>query len=187
MTRGTWIVIAVAAAGGCGGDGAAVVERLEIGRPASAAEIAAIDIDVMPDGTGLPDGAGTPLAGSVVYARECASCHGPTGVEGPNDRLVGRPPDGEFPFADDPETRPFRTVGSYWPYATTVFDYVRRAMPQHAPGSLSDDDVYAVTAFLLHRNGLIAESDTMTAATLPAVRMPARERFESAYQPGRRP
>ncbi len=147
------------------------------GRAASVAAIAAIDIDVMPDGTGLPAGSGTPSEGARLYAERCAACHGPTGNEGPNDRLVGRFPGDSFSFGDDPSTASLRTIGAYWPYATTLFDYTRRAMPQTAPGSLTDDETYALTAFLLYRNGLIERTEEMNAKSLPRVQMPARDRF----------
>ena len=146
-----------------------------IGRVASAAEVRAWDIDVNPDGVGLPTGSGSYQRGVVVYARQCAVCHGGQG-EGiaPNPRLVGTEPR-DFSFADDP--RLVRTVGNYWPHATTLFDYINRAMPLTAPGSLSADDVYAVVAYLLAENGVIERSAVMNGRTLPQVRMPARDRF----------
>jgi cytochrome c len=149
--------------------------RLGIGRAATPAEIAAWDIDIMPDGTGLPPGRGTPSEGATIFASRCTSCHGKTGKEGPNDVLVGREPRDGFPFSQDP-TLP-HTIGNYWPYATTVFDYVRRAMPPDAPGSLTDTEVYSLTAFLLHANELIPADAIIDATTLPKVAMPARERF----------
>ena len=149
--------------------------RLGIGRAATPAEIAAWDIDIMPDGTGLPPGRGTPWEGATIFASRCAGCHGKTGKEGPNDVLVGREPRDGFPFSQDP-TLP-HTIGNYWPYATTVFDYVRRAMPPDAPGSLTDTEVYSLTAFLLHANELIPEDAIIDATTLPKVAMPARDRF----------
>jgi mono/diheme cytochrome c family protein len=146
-----------------------------IGRPASPEEIAALDIDIGPDGDGLPPGGATSADGAPIYAARCASCHGATGKEGPNDRLVGRAPGDAFPFGRDP-TMP-KTIGSYWPYATTVFDYIRRAMPPTAPGSLSDHDVYALTAYLLTLNDLIPAEAVVDRASLPKVKMPARDRF----------
>jgi cytochrome c len=146
-----------------------------IGRPATPAEIAALDIDVGPDGVGLPPGRGTSADGAPIYAARCASCHGKTGKEGPNDILVGRLPGDAFPFAKDP--RAPKTIGSYWPYATTVFDYIRRAMPPDRPGSLRDDEVYALVAFLLASNDLIPPDAVVDAASLPKVKMPAREHF----------
>jgi len=148
---------------------------LGIGRPATTAEIAALDIDVGPDGVGLPPGRGTSADGAPIYAARCASCHGKTGKEGPNDVLVGRLPGDAFPFAKDP--RAPKTIGSYWPYATTVFDYIRRAMPPDRPGSLRDDEVYGLVAYLLTLNELIAPDAVVDAASLPKVKMPAHDRF----------
>jgi S-disulfanyl-L-cysteine oxidoreductase SoxD len=147
-----------------------------IGRPATPAEIAALDIDVGPDGVGLPPGRGTAADGAPIYAARCAGCHGKTGKEGPNDALVGRLPNDEFPFARDPKAA--KTIGSYWPYATTVFDYIRRAMPPDKPGSLKDDEVYNLTAFLLAQNDLIPQDAAIDATSLPKVKMPAREHFK---------
>jgi cytochrome c len=162
---------------------------LGIGRPATPAEIAALDIDVGPDGIGLPPGRGTSADGAPIYAARCASCHGKTGKEGPNDVLVGRLPGDAFPFAKDP--RAPKTIGSYWPYATTVFDYIRRAMPPDRPGSLRDDDVYGLVAYLLSLNELIAPDAVVDAASLPKVKMPARDRFvpdsRGQPKPGRPP
>lgn len=149
--------------------------RYGLGRAATPAEIAALDIDVRPDGAGLPDGSGTPAAGATIYASKCAQCHGATGKEGPNDVLVGRVPGDGFPFAADPKVP--HTIGNYWPYATTVFDYVRRAMPTTAPGSLTNDEVYALTAFLLQANGVIDAGAVMDKASLPKIVMPARKYF----------
>jgi cytochrome c len=146
-----------------------------IGRPATPADIAALDIDVGPDGAGLPPGRGTSTDGAPIYAARCASCHGKTGKEGPNDLLVGRLPGDAFPFARDP--RAPKTIGSYWPYATTVFDYIRRAMPPDKPGSLRDEEVYSLVAFLLAANELIPADAVVDAASLPNVKMPAREHF----------
>jgi S-disulfanyl-L-cysteine oxidoreductase SoxD len=160
--------------------------RLGIGRPATPAEIAALDIDVGPDGAGLPPGRGTAADGAPIYAARCAGCHGKTGKEGPNDTLVGRLPGDEFPFARDP--RAPKTIGSYWPYATTVFDYIRRAMPPDKPGSLTDQEVYHLTAYLLALNDLIPADGAIDAASLPKVKMPARDHFKPdtrTEKPGR--
>jgi cytochrome c len=146
-----------------------------IGRPATPAEIAALDIDVGPDGVGLPPGRGTAADGAPIFAARCASCHGKTGKEGPNDVLVGRLPGDAFPFAQDP--RAPKTIGSYWPYATTVFDYIRRAMPPDKPGSLRDEEVYGLVAYLLSMNELIPADAVIDAASLPKVKMPARDHF----------
>lgn len=146
-----------------------------IGRPATTAEIAALDIDIGPEGAGLPPGRGTAADGAPIYAARCAGCHGKTGREGPNDVLVGRLPGDAFPFARDP--RAPKTIGSYWPYATTVFDYIRRAMPPDVPGSLKDEEVYGLVAYLLAMNELIPQDAVIDAASLPKVQMPARAHF----------
>jgi cytochrome c len=164
-----------ASASASGQDRPASQTRLGIGRPATAAEIAAWDIDIGPDGAGLPPGRGTVSAGATIYAARCAGCHGKTGKEGPNDVLVGRYTGEGFPFSQNVNL--VKTIGNYWPYATTVFDYIRRAMPPDAPGSLTDEEVYALTAHLLAWNELIAADTVMDAASLPKVRMPARDRF----------
>jgi hypothetical protein len=147
-----------------------------LGREATEAEIAGWDISVPPDGSGLPPGGGTAAAGATVYAAKCQSCHGEKGAGKPNDQLVG----GQGTLASP---TPVRTIGSYWPYATTVFDYVRRAMPYQQSQSLTNDEVYAVTAYLLHLNGIIAESEVMNARTLSQVKMPNRGNFILAYPP----
>jgi mono/diheme cytochrome c family protein len=134
------------------------------GRMPSEAEIKARDIAVGPDGAGLPAGRGTVSMGEQVYQAKCAACHGPTGTEGPMDKLVGG-------------TLPVKTIGSFWPYATTVFDYIRRAQPFNQPGSLTDEEVYALTAWLLFRNQIIAADQVIDAETLPKVRMPNRDGF----------
>ena len=146
-----------------------------IGRAATPADVAAWDIDVGPDGAGLPTGKGTAAEGATIFAARCASCHGKTGKEGPNDVLVGRLPGDTFPFAQDARTP--KTIGSYWPYATTVFDYTRRAMPPDVPGTLKDDEVYALVAYLLVQNDLVPADTVIDAASLPKVKMPARDHF----------
>ena len=143
-----------------------------LGRPASTDEVKQRDITTLPNGVGLPDGKGTAAQGELVYRDKCASCHGPNGEGVPpqGTQLVG----GVGSLASD---NPVRTVGSYWPYATSVWDYIHRAMPQNQPGSLSADDTYAVTAFLLSRNKIIDTSDVMDKESLPKVRMPNRDGF----------
>ena len=140
------------------------------GRAATAQEVAAWDISIPPSGAELPAGSGTVKQGESVYVAQCQACHGPKGVGKPADPLVG----GVGSLATD---KPVRTVGSYWPYATTLFDYTRRAMPATKPLSLSNDEVYAVTAYLLYLNGIIAENAVMNPQTLPQVTMPNREGF----------
>ncbi|MGB1656401.1 MAG: c-type cytochrome [Longimicrobiales bacterium] len=143
--------------------------RFGFGSEASDARVAMWDIDVRPDGEGLPAGSGSVAQGRDVYNVHCVACHGPTGTEGPNDRLV----DSEQ-WDDVPGTR---TVGNYWPYATTLYDYIRKAMPQLTPGILSHDQVYAVIAYILWMNEIVPEDAVMDAETLPAVVMPARDKF----------
>ena len=152
-----------------------LVGHYGLGRAPSEEEIAAWDLDVRPDGEGLPEGSGTAAAGRLLYASRCQKCHGADGTGGPFDPLVGRSPDDAFPFALDPRAK--RTIGRYWPYATTIFDYTRRAMPQDRPGSLGDDEVYALTAYLLYMNGLFGEEETLDRRNLPEIIMPARDRF----------
>src|ERR1700741_800212 len=146
-------------------------ETPNLGRAATPEEIAAWDVSIGPDGVGLPPGSGTPKQGEAVYAAKCVACHGDKGAGAPNDRLVGG--QGTLP-GDKP---PVKTVGSFWPYATTVFDYVRRAMPYNESKSLTNDEVYAVVAYILNLNGIIADGDTMDAQTLQKVKMPNRDGF----------
>ncbi len=146
-------------------------ERLGFGRAATDKDIAAWDIDVRADGTGLPEGSGTVAEGAVLYAAKCARCHSEDGRNSRylmilNRTLVGEYDDNAWPQAP-------MTIGNYWPYATTVFDHIRRAMPYDTPGILTNDEVYAITAWLLNQNGIIADDAVMNAETLPAVEMPA--------------
>jgi len=140
-------------------------ETLGLGRPATANEIEALNIDVMPDGTGLPAGEGRAADGAPVWAQACRSCHGPNGEGGVAAPVVGRDPSGP------------PTVGNYWPYATTLYDYIARAMPRMAPGTLTADQVYGLVAWILTENSIIDESAVMNAQTLPLVMMPARALF----------
>ena len=149
-------------------------ETPNLGRAATPADIAGWDISVGPDGAGLPPGGGTAAKGAAVYEQKCQACHGAKGAGQPNDRLVG----GQGTLASK---TPVKTVGSYWPYATTVFDYVRRAMPYVQPQSLTNDEVYAVTAYLLNLNGIIGDNDEMNAQTLPKVKMPNQPNFIIVY------
>jgi S-disulfanyl-L-cysteine oxidoreductase SoxD len=147
-----------------------------VGRAPTADELKAIDIEILPDGRGLPSGSGTARAGKDVYTNRCATCHGPTGKEGPQDILVG----GKGTLTT---SKPLKTVGSYWPYATTLWDYIRRAMPFDHPGTMSSDDVYASTAYLLFLNGIVGEDDVLDQATLPRVQMPNRSGFVNDPRP----
>jgi cytochrome c len=146
-----------------------------IGRTPTASEIAAWNIDVMPDGEGLPAGSGTVAEGRGLYLAQCKNCHGLEGRGGPFDQLAGRLPDGAFPLARDPLAK--HTIGNYWPWATTIFDYTRRAMPMDRPGSLRADEVYALTAYLLFLNDLVDADMRIDRETLPRIIMPARDRF----------
>lgn len=154
--------------------------RFALGRSATKGEVTSWDLDVNPDGEGLPRGSGTHAKGTTVYAQKCALCHGQRG-EGMGTgataypKIIGRAPREGFPFGR--ELAHVKTVGNYWPYATTVYDYLRRAMPLNAPGSLTPDELYSLTAFLLAENEIIDKSAVLDAHTLPAVRMPARDRF----------
>jgi S-disulfanyl-L-cysteine oxidoreductase SoxD len=141
-----------------------------LGVTAPAAMLAAMDISIPPSGEGLPGGSGNVAQGQQVYDAKCQACHGPKGVGKPADPLVG----GKGSLASG---KPMRTVGSYWPYATTLFDYTRRAMPTTAPMSLTDEEVYAVTAYVLFLNGIVPESAVMNAQSLPQVKMPNRDGF----------
>jgi cytochrome c len=150
-----------------------------LGVPAPEALIASWDVSIPPDGTGLPDGSGTVAEGAQVFSTKCIACHGPEGAGSVNDRLVG----GQGTLTS---AAPVKTIGSYWPYATTLFDYVRRAMPYPTPHSLSDPEVYAVVAYLLNLNGVIPKDAAMNKTTLPQVQMPNRAGFERAYPSRRR-
>ena len=152
-------------------------EGAGIGRAATAAEIRAWDIDIMPDGTGLPPGRGTVAAGAAVFATKCAFCHGEAGQGGlpaTGEVLVGTQPWFEL---GNPRLLGSRTIGNYWPYATTLYDYINRAMPFPEPGSLTPTEVYSVTAWLLWMNEIIPENLVLDQRTLPAVRMPALDFF----------
>jgi S-disulfanyl-L-cysteine oxidoreductase SoxD len=148
--------------------------RFDFGRPATPQEIAGWDIDVSPDGAGLPPGHGDVSQGEAIFGEKCASCHGAHGEGKPMDRLVG----GIGTLRDK---KPEKTVGSFWPYATTLFDYVRRAMPLDAPQSLTPDEVYAVSAYVLFLNGIVQQDTTLDADNLAKVKMPNRDGFVSAY------
>jgi cytochrome c len=140
-----------------------------LGKPLTPGDIAAWDINILPDGTGLPAGSGTPAEGARIYSAKCSMCHGEDGKGGSNARLVGSDP------IKDMESE--KTIANFWPFATTLFDYIRRAMPWRQPRTLSDREVYAVTAYILSLNKLIGQNDTMNAQTLPKVRMPNRDGF----------
>src|SRR6201992_4323139 len=150
--------------------------RYGIGRAATPAEIAGWNIDIGRDGSNLPAGSGTVRHGREVFEQQCSGCHGEKGEGGVGDRLVG----GQGTIAT---AKPIKTVGSYWPYAPTLFDYIRRAMPQNAPQSLSNEDVYAVSAYLLSLNGLLPPDATLDAKTMAAIKMPNRNMFVGDPRP----
>jgi S-disulfanyl-L-cysteine oxidoreductase SoxD len=148
----------------------AIAQPPHLGVPIAPADIETWSLTVLPDGTGLPAGSGTSAQGAAVYATKCAACHGVNAEGGISAGLIG----GE-PLTSGIDTR--KTIANFWPYATTLFDFIRRAMPWLAPRTLTNDEVYALTAYLLARNGIIGENDTLNAETLPKVRMPNRDGF----------
>lgn len=155
---------------------AAAQAKFGFGKAASDAEIKAWDIDVAPSGAGLPAGSGSVAQGSKLYAEKCAACHGAKGEGKPADRLVG----GQGTLKSN---APVKTIGSFWPYASTLYDYIYRAMPYIAPQSLTPTETYALTAYLLHLNGILGAEATLDAASLAKVRMPNRDGFVSDTRP----
>jgi hypothetical protein len=153
--------------------GAVSAEGPNLGKPVDPADLAAWDIFVMPDGTGLPPGSGTSAQGAPIFKQKCAACHGENGAGGIAGQLVGGPPRASLDGG--------KTIANFYPYATTLFDYIRRAMPYTQPRSLTDQEVYALTAYLLASNKLIGENDAMDAQTLPKVRMPNRDNFITRF------
>ena len=153
---------------------AGAVETPMLGKPISPTDLAPWDMSIGPDGAGLPSGKGSAREGKQVFIDKCAGCHGIAGEGQPADRLVG----GQGTLAGD---APVKTVGSYWPYATTLFDFVRRAMPLNEPQSLTSDEVYAVSAFILNANGIIKPGEVMNAKSLPKVKMPNQGNFFIVY------
>lgn len=143
-----------------------------LGRPLTAEEVKKIDLTVTPDGRGLPLGSGSVSAGAAIYARSCQGCHGENGSGKPQDQLTG----GLGTLATG---KPVKTPASYWPVATTLFDYIRRAMPITAPQSLSNDEVYALTAYILSIDGIVPPDTVLDAKTLPRVKMPNKDGFIS--------
>jgi cytochrome c len=150
--------------------------RYGVGRTPTPEEIRALGPAIAPDGTGLPDGSGSVAAGRDLFAARCARCHGPTGDGDIGARLVG----GQGSL---PTPKPLKTVGSFWPYATTLWDYVNRAMPFDNPGLLKGAEVYAAVAYVLHLNGIVAADAVMDAASLPKVKMPNRDGFVPDARP----
>jgi S-disulfanyl-L-cysteine oxidoreductase SoxD len=166
-----WLEPIVAGAALLAATSAWCADAPQFGQQVTPGDLAAWDISIGPDGAGLPPGRGTAALGETVYIAKCQACHGEKGAGKPNDPLVG----GLGSLKGDKPA--LKTVGSYWPYATTLFDYVRRAMPFDHPKSLSDDEVYAVSAYILNLNGLIGTDDVLDAQSLPKIRMPNRDGF----------
>jgi mono/diheme cytochrome c family protein len=150
--------------------GASWAETPNLGKPIDEAAIAAWDISILPDGTGLPKGSGTPAQGVPIFAEKCAACHGDNGKGGEAAALVS---DRELAGISAAQ----KTIRNFWPYSTTIFDFIRRAMPAQMPHSLTDDEVYALTAYILAENKLIGANDMMDAESLPKVKMPNRDNF----------
>jgi hypothetical protein len=166
-TRSRTLLLAVAAIGLSAA--ALATEGPNLGKPVSPQDIAPWDITIMPDGTGLPAGSGTAVQGAPIFVAKCSACHGDKGTGGIAAPVTAGPPRATLDGG--------KTIQNFWPYATTIFDFVRRAMPYNAPHSLKDDEVYALTAYLLNLNKIIGENDVMNAQTLPKVKLPNRDNF----------
>jgi cytochrome c len=170
MSMRSHLLLAAALALVTSAAGAADAPRF--GQPITPADLAAWDITIGPDGVGLPPGSGTPAQGAEVYTKyACALCHGEKGAGGPGGPLVGGP------ALSGGNAPPAKLIGNYWPYATTIFDFTRRAMPWAQPKTLSDNEVYALTAYILALNKIVGDNDVMNAETLPKVKMPNRDNF----------
>ena len=171
-----------------GSEALAQMPTYGVGRPPTAEEIKAWDLTIPPDGQGLPPGRGTALLGKPIYVDRCGSCHGENGEDPKYRALAGRR--GPLTSAELSENldwvlggRQVLTIGRFWPYATTLWSYINRAMPFDKPGSLTPEQVYAVTAYVLYLNGIIAEGDFIDAGTLPTVKMPNRDGFVPDARP----
>jgi cytochrome c len=176
LALGSTLAIAIATCGA-----ADLPPGPNLGQVVTQADIAAWDISIAPDGKGLPPGSGTARQGAELFAAKCAACHGANGTGQPGQ--TAPPLVGGVGSLTGPT--PVKTVGSYWPYPTTLFDYVRRAMPLYQPQSLSNDEVYALAAYVLRLNGLITDQQVMNARTLPRVTMPNRANFFVVYPKSR--
>jgi mono/diheme cytochrome c family protein len=161
--------LAIGAVVATGAWGLAFADGPKLGKPISPSDLSAWDINVLPDGTNLPPGSGKAADGAKIFAEKCALCHGDNGKGGIAGQLVGGPPKASLDGG--------KTIANFWPASTTLFDYIRRAMPYNAPRSLSDQEVYALTAYLLAANKLIGEGEEIDAKTLPKVVMPNRDNF----------
>jgi len=163
----------------CGFAVAGTGQAPDLGRPLTPEEIQKIDITIAPDGEGLPPGSGSVSTGEQIYVQKCQACHGPRGVGKPMEQLTGG-------IGSLKSANPVKTVVSYWPSATTIFDFIRRAMPITAPQSLSNDEVYALTAYLLSIDGVISKDAKLDRRSLPRVKMPNRDGFVRWWpEPGR--
>jgi cytochrome c len=166
-TRKVVVAAGVAALAFCAG--VALAETPHLGKPVAPSDLTAWDINVLPDGSNLPPGSGKAAEGQKIFAEKCAACHGEGGTGGVAARVIGGPPKATLDGG--------KGIANYYPYATTVFDFIRRSMPWTAPRTLTDQEVYALTAYLLAANKLIGENDEMNATTLPKVKMPNRDNF----------
>lgn len=153
----------------------AITEGANAGQLATAKELAQRSGNVFPDGSGLPDGSGSVTQGETLYQAQCVVCHGVDGIGGSAEPLAGA----QMQLTDE---WPEKTIGTYWPYATTLFDFVRRSMPMTAPGSLSNNETYAVTAYLLFMNGIISKDTVLDKSSLTQVKMPNVDGFIDIYQ-----
>jgi len=170
------LIAAAALALACG-TGAAQAQSPGLGKPLSEADIKQWDIAILPDGSNLPPGSGTPAKGAKIFAEKCSACHGDAGKGGVAPyypALVGGQP-----LTNGIDT--VKTIANYYAYPTTIFDYTRRGMPYNMPRSLTDDEVYSLTAYILALNNLIVQDDVMDANTLPKVKMPNRDNFIMPY------
>lgn len=172
LNKGQWVIVVAAM---LASHAVAGPQGPQLGKPAPQSMLRDWNLDVFPDGWGLPKGQGTALEGKNVYRHYCQNCHGVDGTGDSAEELAGA----KHGLTDNP---PDKTIGTYWPYATTLFDFTRRAMPLNAPGSLNNDQLYAVTAYLLYLNGIIQARDVMNASSLPKVKMPNRDGFINVYQ-----
>jgi len=164
------IVVFILLLGGFATGAPADTGTAAFGVPATEADVAAHNTMVFPDGSGLPPGRGTVGSGRMLYQNHCLVCHGPEGRGGPGGELAG----GTEPLTSD---TPDQTIGSYWPFPTTLFDFIRRSMPLNAPGTLTNNEVYSLSAYLLALNGILAEDASLDAAALAAIVMPNRDGF----------
>ena len=152
-----------------------IQEGPNLGHVATSEEVAALSINVFPDGRGLPDGSGSVTQGAKIYQSNCIACHGPSGLGGSAEPLAGA----EMGLTDE---WPEKTIGTLWPHATTLFDFTRRSMPMTAPGSLSNNETYALTAYLLYLNGIVAEDTVLNKETIMQVKMPNENGFINIYE-----